>query len=329
MRHDSTDMGSNSALVLAGCLYVAICLYACNAAVPGCGAGQYGICLPLPQQWNLIPAVSLALNILLTLLCALLLVGINRIINFIPSTSVVYASVLLLGAGAIPMLDTGLNLSTLLLAANVLALRITFSQYGRHKINPAAMCLLGSIFSVGSMMHYSFIAFAVAYALAAVVLKTFHLRQLLGLLMGIIAPYWILPGLGIVPLSAMHLPTIAGVWQAPVPGYTLFWPIMTTCVTAFSGLMLSLRNSVALFSASTATRAFSYALALPGMACLVLLFADWENFMVYYLSISMFAAIQGGYMVALGKRIYGAVIYWTATVVYLFLTVISLYTVLT
>lgn len=325
-RYDGDSMGGKGALVLAAAIYLALAVLAYAAApVADVPAPMAGICLPSPQEWDLPPQVSIALNAAVTVLAAVWLIGINRRFNFIPSTSVLYASVFLLMAGANPRLAVALNSSTLLLLANVVSIGLLFNQYGRQRVNPAAIFVVGTMFSLGSMLHYSFIFFIGVYACSAALLKTFTLRELVALVIGTVAPYWILLGSGIICLSDIRLPVPGAVWQASVPAPEMFWLILSAAVTALWGLMAGLANAFSLFSASTSIRAFNSALTLPALACGLLLLVDWENFMVYFLPLSLFTAIEAGYLCNTGRRGAGAAVYWCVAAVYVFLALMSIY----
>lgn len=319
-------MGGNGALAFAMVVYISLCVMSYFNGTPQNVPADTGICLPPPRLWNIPGGVSLILNIALTLLSALWLAAINRLYNFISSTSVIYVSVFLFMAGANPHLSCELNASTLLLAANVASLWLLFGEYGRSRINPASIFIIGTLFSLGSMVHYSFLFFIVIYACSALLLKTFGLRELIALLAGVLAPYWIVLGTGIIPISQLHIPLPGGVWEATVPKPEMVWLIISSALTAFVGIIIGLRNTVTLYNASTAIRAFYYALTLPAFTCVVLLVVDWENFLVYYLPLSLFAGIEYGYLSAYGhSRNTGAVIYWSVAALYTFIAVMSIY----
>ena len=318
-------MGGNGTLLLAGCMFVALALLAfLQGSLPPTTA-QTGICLPPPQQWPLTPWGSFLLNGMAVILSALLCVTLNRRFNFIPDTSVIFAAVLLVSACAVPALLTRLNSSSLLLLANVLSLQLLFGQYDRSKVSVTPIFLIGTIFSIGSMFHYSFLFFIVIYGCAAAVLKTFGLRGFPALLLGMVAPYWIVLGLGIVPLSALRVPVAGVIWQASLPGSEMIWVIAATALTAFAGLMMALRNAVSMRTAPTAIRAFNTALTLPALCCLLLSLIDWENFTVYFLSICLFTGFESGYLNAFERKKYNTVIFWCFALFAIFVNLTSIY----
>lgn len=342
MGNDRADMGSNAALMLACCFFAALGLLAFFDGVHPPEATPAGICLPPPQTWQMPPWLSLAINLALVFFSAFLLAITNRSFNFIPSTSVIFASTMVLMACACPRLMVCLNSSTLLLAANAVALRMTFGQYNAVRRNPGNMFVVATIFSLGSMVHYSFLFFIVIYACSAALLKAFRLREFLALLLGVIAPYWIVLGLGLVPVDDVRFPVIGGFWNQPAPGHEMLWLIVATSLTAFVGLMCGLKNAFSLYSAPTAIRAYNFAMTLPAMACIILPMVDWENFTVYYMPICLFAGLEYGYLNAFTRRpkairwsrpkpvqhfSTGFLIYWLTAAVYSFISLMSIYNV--
>lgn len=333
-------MGGNASLLLAGCIMAGLGLLALFDGVQPQAATASGVCLPAPQAWPLPPWLGFGLNIALIIFSALLGITSNRRFNFIPSTSVIYASATLLMAGAAPSLLVSLNSSTLLLVANIVALRLIFGQYDVPRRDPVNIFVLATLFSIGSMFHYSFLFFIAVYACSAALLKAFGVREFMALLLGVIAPYWIALGLGMVPVESLRVPVIGGFWQAPAPGSEMLWMIVATSLTAFIGLMCALKNVFSLYSASTAIRAYNYALTVPAASCLILIMVDWENFPVYYMSLCLFAGLEYGYINAFAQRhrsagysspglriSAGFVIYWLIAAAYSLISLMSIYNV--
>ncbi len=305
------DAGDKSGLILAAVICVALCVVA--YMLPGGGATAIsgnGVCLPSPTTWNISPVLSWILNIATIGISALLLLDTNRRYNFIPSPTVIYASTFLIMTGAAIWPDQRLNSSVLLGLANVVALRLLLSRYGRDTA-PMQLFIIGTIFAIGSMFHYAFIFFILIYALSALTLKLFGWRELGALILGVAAPYWILLGSGIIPMTALHIPSVNGIWMADIPAPEMIWLILLTGLTALWGLLITCHNVMALYSAGNATRAMAHCIILPAIAVLILILIDYANFMVYYVSLILFTAIEAGYFVAFGDRHSKAIIYWT------------------
>lgn len=333
-------MGGKASLLLAGCIFAGTGLLALLRGVQPLAATDEGLCLPSPQAWGIPAWLSFGINIALVIFSALLAIAANRRFNFIPGTSVIFASAMLLMAAACLELTVALNSSTLMLVANMVALWLIFGQYDVVRRNPGNIFVVATLFSIGSMFHYSFIFFIAVYAVAMVLLKAFGLREFTALLLGVIAPYWIAFGLGFLSVDSLRVPVIGGFWQALMPGGEMLWMIVATALTAFVGLMFALKNVFFLYSASTSIRAYNYAMTLPAAACLILIMVDWENFLVYYMSLCLFTGLECGYINAFAQRhryagysssvrriSAGFVIYWLIAAVYTLISLMSIYNV--
>ena len=318
----TSGIDGNRGVGLALVVWLAMSLLAFGWSMPGMvpdlGAG---ICLPPPSAWPLIPWVSWLLNAACILLTGLAMVDLNRRYNFIPAPTLIYLSAFLVIAGANPWTSGHLNASSLLAAANAIAISLLVRRYGRPGA-PTEMFIIASLFSLGTMFHFAFIFFIVVYAFSAMILKLFGWKECAAMVMGVIAPYWILLGTGLVAPESLRIPRVGSLWAAAPPSPDRVFALVLAGITALWTLILALRNAATIYSAGTAPRSFNHALMLPTLTSVILLFVDYENFMVYYVSLSLFAALATGYLVLRNSSRIPRQAYWTIMVAYLIMFVI-------
>lgn len=308
-------------LALALLVWAVMAAWAFIMRRPLLNTADTGICFPSPATWSLLPGWSFAINCGAVVLAALGLVILNRRYNFIPSTTLLFASVFLIAAGACPWVMIRFSASTLLLGANFLGLCILLANYGRRQAT-TGMFILATLFSWGSMCQYAFLFYLPVYMLSALLIKILRWKELLAMLMGIAAPYVIVLGFGLVSPQQMQVPQLSNIWQQVADGSIGVELLAVAGTTVTLSVLLLLRNLPSLYSANTATRSMGYAFTLPMVVTAALMVIDYGNVLAYYLTMAFFGACQTGYLIAFGPRRPSPIAYWVVLAIYsgLFLT---------
>ncbi len=92
------------------------------------------------------------------------------------------------------------GLSTILLAANTAILSIAFTCFKQRNAT-RELFAIATILSLGTMVQYAFIFMIPAYIAIAASLKCLRFKETIAFILGLVAPYWVGVGLGIIPLS--------------------------------------------------------------------------------------------------------------------------------
>lgn len=288
-------------VALAGMLCIGMTITGSICVEPHLPFGDAGICFPSPSQWHIAPAVGRGINTLLILGMAAWLIILNHRRNFMPTPSLAYASAFLMICSANVQSNLYLTTSTLLGAANLYCISMLMSQRGQRN-SSTAIFLIMSLLSWGSMCQYAFLFFIPIYACCAVMIKIFRWKEWCAMLAGVLSPYIIMMGFGIVDPSCMHIPAINNIWMSNAPMAADVIYVVIAAVTALWALLLGLRNALSLISANTATRAFNNIITLPGIAVLILMIIDFGNIHAYFTTLALLASCQIGYLYALSRQ---------------------------
>lgn len=264
-------------------------------------AGDAGICVPSPSEWNLHPVVSALCNMGLTLGTGVGFILLNRRLNFMPTASTAYATTFMLICGANAGAGCRLDTSVLLGVANMICMSMLMTARGLRNAS-ASVFMAMTILSWGSMCQYAFVFFIPVYVFAVALLKMLRWKELCAALFGICAPYVIVLGFGIIKISDFHFPSINNIWMSGAPAADSSMLLIVAGVTALWALLLGLRNSISLFNANTATRAYNHLVTLPGIAVLLLMILDFGNIRAYLMTLAIAAACQIGYLYAFSRQ---------------------------
>lgn len=262
--------------------------------------GELGICLPSPNIWEINPVSSWIINTVLTGAIALGGFFLNRTHNFIRSTQPVLPVMFLLLAGSNPWINYYLSSSTLICAVNLIALSILFGEYdSRNATQP--MFAIGTFISVGSMFQYAFLPMTLAYILGAIIMKAFRLKELLALGMGMIAPYWVGVGLGLISLDSFEMPDITNLFSNFAKASEIFVLALSVGIAIFFGALLALNNSIKLYAGNSRVNAQNMTITLLGVISVICIIVDFSNMLAYLGTLYFTVAVQVANMCALWK----------------------------
>lgn len=287
-----------SGMVLAAVAATAMCVIAFLYAPDSRLSGELGICLPSPNLWGIPALWSWIANVALIMAITIGTFLLNRHFNFIRSTQPVLPAMFVIMVCSNPFITTYLSASTLVCAINLVSLSVLF---GCYKIRNATqqMFLIGTLFSIGSMCQYAFIPFIIPHMIGAIIMKSFRIKELLAMGMGIIAPYWVGVGLGLVPLEAFRMPEISNLFNGFAPSADLFILMVSVGVAAFFGLLLGLNNSIKLYAGNSRVNALNMTVSLVGVTSIICIVIDFSNMMSYIATLYLTFAVQVANLCAL------------------------------
>lgn len=254
-------------------------------------SGELGICLPSPNLWDINPISSWIINTVLLGACAAAGFFLNRSYNFIRSTHPVLTSLFLVLSASNPWITGYLSSSTLLCAVNLICISVMFRSF-RSDNATQEMFLIGTFISVGSMFQYAFLPLIVAYVLSAIVMKVFRIKEFLALVMGLVAPYWVGVGFGLIPLDRFSVPQITNLFQDYARASNLLVMLISVGLAIFTGIVLGLNNSIRLYAGNSRVNAMNLTISLVGIVCSICVVVDFSNMMAYIATLYFTVAVQ-------------------------------------
>lgn len=261
-------------------------------------AGELGICLPSPNLWDIPALWSWGANTILLAVIAVWTYLLNRHFNFIRSTQPVVPAMFLILTASNPWITDYLSSSTLICLVNILCLTILFGCF-RQRNTTQQMFVIGTFFSIGSMFQYAFLPYIIAYVAGAIVMKAFRIKEFLAMGMGLVAPYWVGVGLGIIPTDNFRLPEITDLFNGFAQARELFVLMASVGCAIFFGLILGLNNSIKLYAGNSRVNALNIAINLVGVVSTIFIIVDFSNMMAYMATLYFAVAVQVANLCAL------------------------------
>lgn len=260
--------------------------------------GDMGICMPSPNLWVIPPLWSWIANLTMIVALAITLHLFNKSYQFIKSTDSVLPTAFLIMVGSCPWITLGINTSMLLVMVNIIALIVLFDCY-RTRNATQQIFVVATMASLGSMFQYAFVFMLPAYIVIAVMMKCFRFREFIALLMGLVAPYWVGIGLGLIPLDSFTLPTLSNLFAGFATKQDLLIGLLNIGLTAIVALFIALNSAVKLYAGNTQRRLYHNSVMVLGIVTMVALAFDFNNLTAYIGTIYMVAAVEYANLFAL------------------------------
>ncbi|MDE7380740.1 MAG: hypothetical protein K2N03_01255 [Muribaculaceae bacterium] len=273
-------------VVALGCIIVSIILF--HNPTPH---SNFGICIPSPSLWNLSPLFSHIANILLLMGVAPILILLNKRFILVQGNGLMLPMAYLILVGANPFISLGFNSSTLLLIVNLISMAVLLSTYQNNNATQDFF-LIATLLSVGSMTQYSFVPMILVYIIGGFFLGSMRFKELLAFGMGIIAPYWVAIGLGLIQLSDFRMPQLVNIFTDSDNRLDLLIMMIGTGIVLLVSFLLSLNNAVRLYAGNSRIRKCNNAFNVLGYVCALCMIVDFNNFTAYLASFYLWSAIQ-------------------------------------
>ncbi|MCM1318885.1 MAG: hypothetical protein NC217_00700 [Muribaculaceae bacterium] len=273
-------LGGPFGLCLAIIIYaaMAVCSFTIHPDIPL--DGSLGVCLPSPNEWDMSPNLSFGINICLTALCVLLAIGLNARFNIVPGTGLLYAVTFLVTIGAIPWIDQRLSSAIIITTVVLVCTHLLFALYGRRHA-AQGMCVIFSLLSWGSMVQYAFVLIIPLFLLGAIFLNILRLRELVGIILGILCPYWIMLGLGVISIDSIGLPQLTNLFKGFTAPGLLFYLMLGQGIISLLTLILTASNAMAPSMSGQQHRSYLSFLNLMSIAMVWFMLFDSTNLLAY------------------------------------------------
>ncbi len=277
----------------AGAVAIAIVLAIIYYITGGSGpvSGNMGLCLPSPDQWPIPVEWSWIINMALIVGSGTALIFFNKGYSLIQNADMVFPSMFVILTATNPWAGGQLDSSSLMVIINIICLATIFSCYKSRNATQEVF-FVATMLGVGSMFQYAFLFFIPAYLLIALMMKCLHFKEIIAFGMGVVAPYWIAVGMGLVPLDQFHVPQFTNLFENLSSGSDLLIGALNIGLTALVGIILALNNAVKLYAGNTRRRLYNNAIAVIGLICIAGMALDFHNLPTYLATFYMTAAMQ-------------------------------------
>lgn len=252
-----------------------------------------GLGLTPINQWFEPGRLSLTINIFLNFLIALLMIYINKTFNVLRNPTILFAGLFLILQMPITDITGQLYGGTMLCVVMLVCTFILFSTYNDQ--NPYAIFLIFAILSFGTFFQYAFIFYIPVFVLGCMQMRILDLRIAIAATLGIITPPWILFGFGILDIQNITLPQFIGIYEQ-LSMLEVLQMLITIGLSIFVCIGAWLANIVNIISYNAKTRAYNGVFAILALTSILLIMADYTNYIIYVPMLNCCTALQLGHL---------------------------------
>lgn len=209
--------------------------------------------------------------------------------------------------------STSFNSSQVVMGVILIAVIALYESYklrnATRNIFFAASCL-----SIVSFWQYGVIFFIPAIIASLFAVHVARFKEIIALLMGLAAPYWIVIGFGMVHNPDYYRDfAIPRLHPLPVEGLqTDIFPLAVTVgIMMLTALLLTLYNGIKLYAGNSRIRNFNNVINLLGLSAAIAMVVDTANYRAYCGVFAMWVAIQFGNLFTLWSLRYPKYLMWT------------------
>ncbi len=250
---------------------------------------EFGICFSIPSH-IFSPLIECAVNAGLIIFALILAFLINKKHSFIRSTEPILPTTMAVILASNPVNTSYLGSPLVMLIVNLLCLDIIMKAYNSENAT-TSMFAVATYLSLGSMVQYAFLPLMIVYPIMAIMAKIFRVKEIVAFLMGLVAPYWVGIGLGLISFSDFRLPQFL-VNLPNADGNYLILVFASLGTLALTGLILSLNNAMLIYAGNMRVRTFNNMINLLGFACAIFMIIDFDNFGAYASSFCFAVSVQ-------------------------------------
>lgn len=277
------------AIVVAALVLVAACLY--HAA--GLGdrlAGYNGLCLPSPNHWvpqgtlNFVCAIA---GMTATVVIMMLL---NKVHNVMRSMTSLNISLFCVMQLATPELMTQFYTGTVLAIVVPLCMLLLFNCY-RDPGATRQVFLISCMLSLAVATQYCYIVYLPAMLIGCAQMRIFNRRTLAAALMGMLTPWIIMFGFGIVEPQDVRFPDLVSIFSIIDFEETMVL-VITVGLSVFVMLACFVLNVLKTIAYNARARAINGAFTIVMLFTVIAMCADFRNIISYIPLLNFCAAME-------------------------------------
>lgn len=276
----------------AACVAAALCMafFFLHRGFPWPVEG-YGLVDNWSGVWCAHPYIGLGIELGIVGLIMLLMAYLNKAYNLLRTMSMLHCTLFILMEAATPPLLLTLNPGAVLCLVVLLCIAILFFDHMHAQPDTRRIFLVFFLLSICASAQYAFVVYIPVFLLACIQLKLFSLRALSAILLGIISPWIILMGFGIVVPDDLQMPMFAlEMPQWAHPRTMLF--VATVVVTVVLSVLALLQNLIKIISYNAQSRAMQSVMTTITVVTIAAVVVDFRNIYAYLTLLNCIAAFQ-------------------------------------
>lgn len=281
---------SRTSVVIAVLLLGLCCFVTCTTDSFNPISGNRGVVLSPPYEWITSPVIQTIAAFALNCLIIAGMILINRMFNILRSMTYIYTSIFAIYQFGSPDVTALFSNGPLVCIIVCLCSMLMLSCYASPS-SARRIFLIFFLLSAAVTTQYSYIFYVPAFIFGCIQMRIFSRRTLVAAILGIITPWWLLLGFGVISPYDIHLPEFGSIFTNCDFSSALVFiaPVALTILIAITAYLL---NFVKALSYNAQTRAKNGFMLVIFAVTLVAMIADFINLDAYITTLNYCAAFM-------------------------------------
>lgn len=278
--------------MVAACSAVALAVYFFNGHTVAL-IGQTGTALPSANEWIGSPGASFAASLAASGCTVLAMTLLNKVYNVLRSMTSLYIAFFALMQAGTPDLATQFYTGSVTAVAVPAAMLLLFSCYRRPDA-PQRIFLIFFLLSVLVATQYSYLFYCLAFVAGCWQMEIFNRRVLSAAVMGLVTPWLLMAGFGIVDFGQLHTPHLVSIFSETDFSNSLLL-ILALSLTVFIVLLVYVLNVLKTIAYNAKARAYNGVFVIMAVTTVVGMCIDYRNIETYVPMLNFCAAMEAAH----------------------------------
>ncbi len=241
--------------------------------------GNRGLVLPSANEWLPDGTIDFAAGMAGAVATIVLMLTLNKVYNILRSMTSLYIALFAAMELATPDFLTHFYTGTLLSVVVPLCLLLLFSCY-REPASTRHVFLIFLLLSFFTATQYCFAVYIPAFLLGLAQMRIFNPKALTAAFLGLLTPWWLLFGFGVVNLQDISLPAPVSIFSVIADEDT--WLLLATIgITVFVTLVCFVLNLLKTIAYNARARAYNGAFTVLTLLTVAAICIDYRNLASY------------------------------------------------
>lgn len=249
-----------------------------------------GVALPSANMWIQTGGADFFAGLAGSALTVAVMLMLNQIYNVLRSMTYLFVALFSMMQLATPDLMTEFYTGTLLSIVVPACLLLLFSCF-RQPQSARRIFLIFCTLSACSATQYCFAVYIPVFLLGLAQMQIFSGRTLTASLLGLITPWWIMLGFGIIDVADIHLPHLVSIFAVTDHADAIMM-LVALGITTFAMLVCYILNLLKTIAYNARARAFNGAFSLVALFTLTAICVDFRNIISYIPLLNFSAAME-------------------------------------
>ena len=258
--------------------------------------GDKGTVFPSANEWFSAGLPDFAAAIASFGLSLFLMVSVCKIFNVLRSLTWLHVAFFSLMQAATPGLAVQFYTGSMLLPVVLVGILLLLGTY-REPRATRQIFLIFFLLSLAATTQYCYAVYAIVFFMGCAQMQIFNGRTITAALLGIISPWWILLGFGLISPADIHLPSFTSIFSAIGSGSTLLL-LIAVGISAFIMVLALILNVFRTIAYNARARAVNGVFTVLSLVTLVACAADYRTLISYIPLLNFCAALQAAHYFA-------------------------------